>query len=155
MHNQNVRMSICCEDCKDNHKCGIICRSQCCMDDACGCTATKLRPGLYQCNVCKLLVCCKDDSFFRYVEEIMLWYDAFLAENEVYLTYLQKKALSKNALTEQERQIYEVVNTFHNAKCEFSAHTLGAIKLNTISHRKSAYILVEAFEKIKKVTIPG
>ena len=85
----------------------------------------------------------------------MLWYDAFLAENEVYLTYLQKKALSKNALTEQERQIYEVVNVFCDAKCEFSAHTLGAIKLNTISRRKSAYNLAEAFDKIKKVTIPG
>ena len=85
----------------------------------------------------------------------MLWYDAFLAENEVYLTYLQKKALSKNALTEQERQIYEVVNAFCDAKCEFSSCTPDAMKLNTTYRRKNAYNLAEAFEKIKKVTIPG
>ena len=146
-------MTICCEDCKNNHKCGIKCASMRCLDNHCGCAAMEIRPGLYLCNVCKLLICYEDDSFCRYIEEIKQWYNIFYTKNEEYLNNLQKKVLLKNALTETEKQNYEVIKEFCDAKSDFLIGIPDAIQLNTISRRKSAYVLVEVFEKLKRIQL--
>lgn len=148
-----LNTTIICADCKCTHKCGIECKSWHCLDAQCDCTATEIVPGVYRCDMCNLVVCRDDRGFRQYLTEMTKWYDAFCSRNELYLYRLQQKILSKDHVTDQEREIYKAIDAFCHARRYFPVEESQFNYLDTISHRRSAYILIKAFEKIKKIQI--
>lgn len=142
-----------CLDCKENHKCGIQCNSKHCFDENCGCTATEIVHGIYQCNVCKLVICCKTDNFWKYFSEISEWFDVFKEKNKTYWEQLEQQIHLGIPISEFNRAIYDRVDQFLRAKSDLLLTSSYMDPLNTVIRRRNAFSLIQAYHSIREISI--
>lgn len=146
-------MSGPCLDCKDNHRCGVECVARKCFGGNCGCTASEIFPDLWQCNTCGIIICRNDDVFQKYLAEIFEYYNMFKEQHNAYLRKLEEKRCTEIPLSERDKEIYDIVDAFTCAKSNFQTDPTECPALNTISSRKNAFALIQAFLKMQELSL--
>lgn len=142
-----------CLDCKDSHRCGIECTAKKCFGENCRCTASEIFPDLWQCNTCEIIICRNDAVFQKYLAEIFEYYNMFKEQHNAYLRKLEEKRCTEIPLSVRDKEIYDIVDAFVCAKSNFPSDPTAFPALNTISSRKNAFALIQAFLKMQEISI--
>ena len=85
--------------------------------------------------------------------ETFNYYNTFKEQHSVYLRKLEEKRCALIPLSEREKEIYDIVDAFICAKSNFQPDPTVFPALNTISSRKNAFALIQAFLKMQEISI--
>lgn len=139
-----------CDDCKENHKCGISCETYNFRDEGCKCSVTEIEQNLYFCKACKLVIPANRDAFKDYFYDAIDWFYSFLAQDGQYVLDLERRRYMAEPLGTKEKEILEIAGKFYAATQDFPAFDPGRLTLRAMDLRRKAYRFILAFRGLQE-----